>query len=77
MGTAKRKNNVGEQIRGSAIRLSVRCGYHILSPHAWIQTTHIAPVSDIPSRRRWATQDGADQIRQMFLTDQQVLCPST
>ena len=31
-----------------------------------IQTTHIAPVSSIPSRRHRPSQDGAGQTRQMF-----------
>jgi len=41
-------------------------GFHITDPQTWIQTSHLAPVSHDPDRRHWATQEGADQITQMF-----------
>ncbi len=41
-------------------------GFHITDPQTWIRTSHLAPVSQDPDRRHWTTQEGADQITQMF-----------
>jgi len=41
-------------------------GFHVTDPQIWIQTSHLAPVSHDPDRRHWATQEGADQVTQMF-----------
>ena len=41
-------------------------GFHITKLETFFQSPHLAPVSESPERRHWATKESANQLQQAF-----------